>query len=186
VKILLINAYKNKKKIDRLYKFLSSTSIEITVSNDDNIPEGNFSGAVISGSENLIVEGEYSNNLISFIKSINIPLLGICFGHQIIANAFSATIKDSGKELKDTITVEIIKRDKIFHNLPKYITVSESHREYVDPKSIQNNFELLATSKHTEVEAIRHKKLPIFGVQFHIERSGETGKKILKNFLSTV
>jgi len=186
MKILLINAYRNKDKIKKLRDFLREAVNEVIVTSNDDVPEGDFSGVVISGSENLITEGEYSETLISFIKSAGKPVLGICFGYQIIAYSSGGIIKDTGKELKKTITVEIIKQDKIFYNLPRYITVAESHREYVDIKSIKTHFEVLAKSEFTEVEAIVHKKLPIYGVQFHIERSGNIGKIILKNFLSIV
>ncbi len=186
MKILLINAYRDKSRIKTLLDFLKKAVDEVIVVGDTDIPEDNFSGAVISGSENLIAKGEYSEFLAQWLKSVEIPVLGICFGHQIISYAYGGVIKDTGKPLKKTITVEILNKDRIFQGLPKYIKVSESHQEYVDIKSIKDKFEILATSKFTEVEAIVHKKLPIYGVQFHIERSGEVGMAVLENFLGII
>ena len=182
MKVLLINAYKNKNKIETLYNFTKKHS-KIILADVENIPEKGYDAVIISGSEKLIAIGEYDKPIISFITKNEKPILGICYGHQIIAYAFGGVIKDSGKTLKKKIYVKINREEKIFEDLPEWIYVAESHKEYVDKSSIKDKFHIIASSHYTEVEGIIHKDMPIVGLQFHIERSGEIGEKILQNFL---
>ena len=182
--ILLINAYKNRDKIDTLYRFVKKYVGNIILSDTYHIPDSGYDGIIISGSEKLIDRGEYDKPLISFILNNKRPMLGICYGHQIIAYASGGTIRDTGKTLKKNIYVNVENNEKIFEGLPEWIYVAESHQEYVDKNSIGDKFYIIAQSHYTDVEAIKYKTLPVYGLQFHIEKSGKIGEKILKKFIT--
>jgi GMP synthase-like glutamine amidotransferase len=115
-----------------------------------------------------------------------IPLLGICFGHQIIARAFGAQGKSH--PIISTLTQVFPKKDSqskgIFANMPSFFAVS-SHQESLI--SVPSGFEISAWSAHCPIEAISCEEKKIAGVQFHPEKNAlfqeEPGIQILKNFL---
>ena len=112
------------------------------------------------------------------------PILGVCLGHQCIAEVFGARIVGT-KRLMHGKTSKIYHNGKgIYRGLPKPFTATRYHSLIVDPKSLPDCLTVTARTKENEVMGIRHKKYKVEGVQFHPESilTG-TGKKLLKNFL---
>lgn len=139
-----------------------------------------FSGIIISGAPLLLTEVDvsYHLNKFEFIKKLSIPLLGICFGHQIIGLLFGSKIM-KGKEVREEQDIEAVVPNKLFRGLDRTCSFTEDHCEYID---LPDNFILLAKSNTCEVEAMKHKDKEIYGVQFHPEVSDENGRKLLVNF----
>lgn len=124
-----------------------------------------------------------------FIQSVNVPLLGICFGHQLIGKVFGSKIKSLSEFLDDFKEIEILEPDQIFSSWERgdKIMVCQSHQDYV--ANLPENFTCLAKSENCKIEAMKHDFKPIYGVQAHIERISEEhpdGWQILKNFLENV
>jgi len=127
-------------------------------------------------------EAGLSLNLVNSFKK-NIPILGVCLGHQVIAQESGATVRQSkvpmhGKE-------SLIKHDGsgLFADLPNPLKVGRYHSLSID---IAQDSPLLvhATSPDGEIMAISHKEYPLWGVQFHPESIlTDHGHDILKNFL---
>jgi len=113
---------------------------------------------------------------------LDIPLFGICYGHQTIAYMAGAKV-DKGKSAEygiSEITVE--KEDTILLDLPKTFNAWVSH--YDEVKELPEGFIKLAHSDDCNIEAMCHVSKPIYSVQFHPEVwHSEYGEKILKNFL---
>lgn len=142
-----------------------------------------FGALVLSGSPNLISKNEYLPRYVEFLHRLRLPTLGICYGHQLLAKAFGARVLAGPRFLEGYDTVRILEPDTLFEGLPEEVIMMESHREYVLPEDLaQAGFELLADSTTCGVEAIRHIEHPLFGVQFHIERSGDVGRRVMANF----
>lgn len=141
----------------------------------------NKKGVIISGAPLLITEMDISLYLskIQWIKTIEIPVLGICFGHQLIGLLFGA-FGSRMKECRDWLTVEVFEACELFDKLPAEIEVMEDHCESI---SIPNGFQLVASSDECVNEAMKHFTKPIFGVQFHPEVSGNHGRIIFENFV---
>lgn len=142
-----------------------------------------FKGLIISGAPILITQSNKEELLkpFLFIKDLDIPILGICFGHQILGMLYGAEIF-LGKEVRTEIAIEIIKDSPIFKGIDsKNLIVSQDHTEGI---SLPENFVLLAKSEHYPNEAMEHKSKNMFGVQFHPETSSDLGKLIVTNFLS--
>src|SRR5438445_536565 len=117
-------------------------------------------------------------------SKLNRPFLGICFGHQLIGAAYGSEVVDLGHTVREFKEVKLLGSDPVFEGLPSSIRVSESHRQALT--RVPQGFRLLAESATSQVEAIGHQTRPIYGLQFHPERSDEKhphGRIILQNFL---
>ncbi len=118
------------------------------------------------------------------VREMDLPFLGICFGHQLIGAAYGSQVVDLGHNIREFKEVKLLGKDPLFDGLPGSIRVSESHRQGLT--RVPEGFRHLAESATSQVEAICHQKHPIYGVQFHPERSDEKhphGRMILQNFL---
>ena len=112
------------------------------------------------------------------------PALGVCFGHQLLGHAFGSRVVRAANPAKGYRDAEVLRHDLLFRGLPHSIGVYESHREEVD--SLPTGFAHLARSSTAEICAMKHSRLPIYGVQFHPEHYSlekPDGEVILANFV---
>ncbi|WP_135075684.1 aminodeoxychorismate/anthranilate synthase component II [Terasakiella sp. SH-1] len=110
-----------------------------------------------------------------------IPILGVCLGHQVIAQHYGATVRRSKIPMHGKSS--LIQHDEtgLFHGLPNPLQVGRYHSLSVDSS---DDLQINATSPDGEIMAIRHKSDPVFGVQFHPESIlTHHGHDVLKNFL---
>ena len=113
------------------------------------------------------------------------PLLGVCLGHQAIAEAFGGIVIQSGKPVHGKISKIYHENTKLFKNINNPFNATRYHSLIVKKTSIPKNFNVTATIKDGTVMAIEHSKMPIFGVQFHPESiATDSGHQLLKNFLN--
>jgi len=115
----------------------------------------------------------------------SIPILGICLGHQAIAQAFGARIIQA-KHVMHGKTSDIHHNQKsLFHQIPKKITVTRYHSLIIDPTSLTQDFEITAWTTDHEIMAIQHRQRALTGLQFHPESIlTEYGYQLLANFLN--
>jgi anthranilate synthase/aminodeoxychorismate synthase-like glutamine amidotransferase len=113
-----------------------------------------------------------------------VPLLGVCLGHQSVGAAFGGEIIKAGK-LMHGKTSEVRHDGKtLFKDLPNPFTATRYHSLVLNRKALPDCFEISAESDDNEIMGIRHKELPVEGVQFHPESILTThGKDLLKNFI---
>ena len=136
-----------------------------------------------------------TNNVIPIIKEFysKIPILGICLGHQAIAEAFGE-LEDGTKEYVGRAKVGPMhgKLSKIFHDqetifkdIPNPLIGIRYHSLSIKADLISQDLKISATAADGIIMAIRHKEFPVEGVQFHPEsiKMKPHGIKILKNFL---
>ena len=114
------------------------------------------------------------------LRTLTLPILGICFGHQVLGMLYDATVT-IGKEDRDLRRMEILQTDPLFTGLSSEDEFQEDHTEEI---TLPQDFIHVATSSHCCNEAMMHPERPIYGVQFHPECSGSAGKGLLANFLS--
>lgn len=113
-----------------------------------------------------------------------IPIFGVCLGHQSIAQVFGGDVVRA-ERLMHGKTSEMLNDGKtIFAGIPSPITATRYHSLIVKRETLPECFEISSETKEGEIMAIRHKELPIEGVQFHPESIMTVdGKKLLKNFI---
>lgn len=117
-----------------------------------------------------------------------IPVLGICLGHQGIVSAFGGKITNAGKTRHGKTSKIYYKTDPLFENVENPFNATRYHSLIADKKTFPDCLEITANSiDDNEIMAITHKQHPIKGVQFHPESilTGE-GLTILNNFISFV
>jgi anthranilate synthase/aminodeoxychorismate synthase-like glutamine amidotransferase len=113
------------------------------------------------------------------------PILGVCLGHQSIGHYFGGHVVRAGR-LMHGKTSPILHRDSdVFHGMPQGFAATRYHSLLVERATLPDCLEVTAETSEGEIMGLRHKSLPIWGVQFHPESiATENGMQILKNFLS--
>ncbi|SFS86236.1 anthranilate synthase component II [Marininema halotolerans] len=116
-----------------------------------------------------------------------IPILGVCLGHQTIAQAFGGSVVRAERLMHGKTSPVYHDGKTLFRGLSSPFRANRYHSLIVDRKSIPPEFEVSAETAEGEVMAIRHRHYPLEGVQFHPESIlTEEGKRMLANFMETV
>ena len=136
---------------------------------------------ILSGGPRSVNEFEDVFSDLSFLTELNLPVLGICFGHQLLAKLLGGAVEAGEGEYGRT-EIRIVKDDSIFTGWGTVEYVWMSHRDYV--VSLPPETEVLAISQRKYIAAFRVKGTHIYGVQFHPEVSHTPkGMELLMNFL---
>ncbi|AGT30528.1 anthranilate synthase subunit II [Geobacillus genomosp. 3] len=115
-----------------------------------------------------------------------IPILGVCLGHQAIAQAFGGRVIRAPRLMHGKTSSVYHDGETIFRGVPIPFTATRYHSLIVEKETLPDCFVVSAWTDEGEVMAIRHKTLPIEGVQFHPESIMTShGMQLLKNFIDT-
>ncbi|MDD5681025.1 MAG: aminodeoxychorismate/anthranilate synthase component II [Candidatus Omnitrophica bacterium] len=120
------------------------------------------------------------------IKSFapRLPILGVCLGHQAIGEAFGAKITKAVRLMHGKTSLIYHNGEGIFKSVKNPFEATRYHSLLVERNSLPDCFSITAETKEKEIMALKHKKYPLYGVQFHPESIlTQEGMKILKNFL---
>ena len=188
--ILMIDNYDSFVfNVEQYLKEMTDNEV-ITVRNDaitiDDIKKMNPSKIIFSpGPKHPKDSGICLEILNNTYELGNIPILGICLGHQAIGMNFGGEIKRLENPLHGkTSEITVLSENSVlFKNLPKKFKVMRYHSLYVD--DIPENLEVTAKSEDEVAMAVEHKSKNIFGIQFHPESIfTEYGKNMIRNFLN--
>ena len=112
------------------------------------------------------------------------PVFGVCLGHQSIAQHFGATIVRAPKPMHGKVDTINHNGRGVFAGVPSPLEATRYHSLTVEPESMPDCLEVTASSDDGVIQGITHKTRPMFGVQFHPESiASEHGHDILKNFI---
>jgi anthranilate synthase component 2 len=115
-----------------------------------------------------------------------IPLLGVCLGHQAIAEAYGGEVVRAARVMHGKTSLVEHDQRELFAGLPNPLEVMRYHSLVIEPKTLPTELEVTARARddRSEIHAIRHCKYPVWGVQFHPESVMTThGRELLRNFL---
>ena len=113
-----------------------------------------------------------------------IPILGVCLGHQCLASLYGGNIIRAGNPVHGKVELIEVDGCGVFRDLPNPSPFTRYHSLVVDPSSLPGELEITARSPDGEIMGLRHRTLPLEGVQFHPESIGSTfGERLLANFL---
>lgn len=148
-----------------------------------DVRSDDFDAIILSGGHDFPVNGngEKLKKEIDLINTAGKPILGICFGFELIAYIFGSKLEMMRDKEHGILDIFVVEPDEIFTDIPNF-KVYESHRWVI--KEPAKDLIVLACSKDG-IEAIKHKNKPIYGVQFHPEMFIEKtcGDEIFRNFL---
>ena len=170
-----------------LYQYLSELGVEVEVFRNDKI---SVEDCLAMQPDKIVISPgpctpHEAGISIPLVRSAgNIPLLGVCLGHQAIGSAFGAEVVQAG-EIMHGKTSPINHDNKgVFAGLAQDFDAIRYHSLVLEKTSIPDEISVTATTPSGLIMGIRHKNLPIEGVQFHPESiMTENGHQLLKNFL---
>jgi anthranilate synthase component 2 len=129
-----------------------------------------------------------AGNCIPVIKELagEIPILGVCLGHQAIVEAFGGKVVHAGKLVHGKAEIiEINNEHPLFRGLGKTIKAARYHSLAAEKESVPECLEVIGMSSDNEIMAVAHREYPVYGVQFHPESiMTPQGDVVLRNFLS--
>ena len=184
--ILLIDNYDSF--VHNLARYLRQLGQETVVARNDSlslkqIGQMSPDGIVISPGPCAPREAGSSVQIVERFQD-RVPILGICLGHQAIAVAFGGEVIRTGKPIHGQARKIMHDEKGVFSGLPNPLTAGLYHSLAVDLKSLPEELEVSARSPEGVVMGIRHRVLPIVGLQFHPESIlTENGYELLAGFL---
>ncbi|WP_314138792.1 aminodeoxychorismate synthase component 2 [Buttiauxella noackiae] len=172
-----------------LYQYFCELGAEVVVKRNDELT---LSDITALAPEKLVIspgpctpdEAGISLAVIQHFAG-KLPILGVCLGHQAIAQAFGATIVRAQKLMHGKTSAIMHNNSGVFTGLNNPLTVTRYHSLVIDPLSLPDCFELTAWTDKQEIMGIRHRDFDLEGVQFHPESIlSEQGHQLLANFLN--
>jgi para-aminobenzoate synthetase component 2 len=172
-----------------LYQYFCELGAEVVVKRNDEITLADIAALapeklVISPGPCTPTEAGISLAAIEQFAG-QLPILGVCLGHQAIAQAFGATIIRAEKVMHGKTSAISHNGSGVFSGLNNPLTVTRYHSLLIDPATLPDGFEVTAWTDKNEIMGIRHREWDLEGVQFHPESIlSEQGHQLLGNFLN--
>lgn len=185
MRILVVDNYDSF--VFNLVQYLAQLGAEVTVRRNDEVTTADclaYDGILLSPGPGT---PEDAGACIDIVRECGgkVPIFGVCLGHQAIATAFGATV-DRAPELLHGKTSEVFHEDLgVLADLPSPFTATRYHSLAVVPDTVPDELEVTGTTETGVIMSIRHRSMPIEGVQFHPESVlTEGGHAMLANWLA--
>ena len=150
----------------------------------EEIKAQGYKGIIFTGGPNSVYD-ESSPHYTSEILSLGVPVLGICYGSQLISYMLGGEVSACEKSEYGKINIRLVKESKLFKDVPEKSVVWMSHTDYIS--KVPNGFSVTAESDDCPCAAMENEQKKIYAVQFHPEVThSEYGIKMLENFLYEV
>lgn len=185
--ILLVDNYDSFSY--NLYQYVGEIDPDIRVIRNDELTVSEIKALA---PERIILSPgpgrpENAGVIVELVRELgrDIPILGVCLGHQAICAAYGATVTYA-KELMHgkQSEAEFDTDSPLFIGCQRRSMVARYHSLAVDPDTLPDELSVTAKTRDGEVMAVRHTRFPVYGVQFHPESiMTDEGKKMLSNFI---
>ncbi len=172
-----------------LVQYLGEMGVELQVHRNDQI---SVADALALAPERVLIspgpcsprEAGLSNDLLRAFSERGVPILGVCLGHQCIAHTFGAEVVVNHRMMHGKTSPIFHHGTDLFAGMPNPFNATRYHSLVARRDSIPECLEITAWTAEEEIMGLRHRTLPIWGVQFHPESIlTENGRQLLSNFL---
>jgi anthranilate synthase component 2 len=186
--ILLIDNYDSFTY--NLYQYLGEHDRDIKVIRND---ETDVAGIERINPDRIVISPgpktpDEAGVCVDVVKALGgkVPILGICLGHQCIGRAYGGRVSYSKRLMHGKQSFMIHMGDTLFSGVPEVFRAARYHSLSIHDEEFPQELTVTARARDDgEIMAVRHKKYPVFGLQFHPESIyTEVGRQVLKNFLS--
>jgi para-aminobenzoate synthetase component 2 len=185
-RILVVDNYDSF--VFNIVQYLAQLGAECTVVRNDQVEAAEaakYDGVLISPGPGTPDKAGVSIAMIKYCAEHSIPLFGVCLGHQAIGEAFGATVSRAPELLHGKTSIVHHNGKGVMTNLPSPFTATRYHSLAVEADTVPDVLEVTSKTDSGVIMSLRHKSLPIEGVQFHPESVlTEHGHKMLANFLA--
>ena len=185
-RILVVDNYDSF--VFNIVQYLAQLGAECTVVRNDQVEAAEaakYDGVLISPGPGTPAKAGVSIAMIKYCAEHSIPLFGVCLGHQAIGEAFGATVSRAPELLHGKTSIVHHNGKGVMTNLPSPFTATRYHSLAVEADTVPDVLEVTSKTDSGVIMSLRHKSLPIEGVQFHPESVlTEHGHKMLANFLA--
>ena len=186
-RVLVVDNYDSF--VYNLVQYLGQLGVEVTVKRNDEVDISTlatFDGILLSPGPGTPEAAGQSIELVKYAAQHQLPLLGVCLGHQAIAVAFGATVSRAPELLHGKTSVVHHTNKGLLHNLPSPFIATRYHSLAIESETLPDELEITGITDSGVVMSIEHKTLPISGVQFHPESVlTEHGHQMLGNWLES-
>ena len=186
MRILVIDNYDSF--VFNLVQYLGQLGAKCDVVRNDAVKVSdadNYDGVLISPGPGTPEDAGISMEMIKYCGVKKIPLFGVCLGHQAIAAVFGAKVSRAPELLHGKTSQVHHHQSGVFNELPSPFTATRYHSLAVERDSVPAELEITSATESGVVMGLRHKSLPIEGVQFHPESVlTEHGHAMLANWLT--
>ena len=189
MKLLMIDNYDSFTY--NIVQYLGELGADVEVARNDEITLDEVAQRIKDGVQRLVISpgpcspAEAGISVAAIQRFAGqLPILGVCLGHQAIGAAFGGTIVRAQVLMHGKTSVITTTQQGVFADLPRQFTVNRYHSLAIERSTCPEDLVVTAWTDDGEIMGVRHKSLPIQGVQFHPESIlTEHGHAMLKNFL---
>jgi para-aminobenzoate synthetase component II len=177
--------------VHNLVQYLGQLGVRCVVRRNDavtveELPDLDVAGVLLSPGPGIPADAGVTVPMVRAAAAAGTPVLGVCLGHQGIAEAFGAEIVQAPELLHGKTSQVVHEGAGVLAGLPSPFTATRYHSLTVDPATVPRELEVTGHTPSGVVMALRHRELPIEGVQFHPESVlTEGGHRMLATWLET-
>ena len=171
-----------------LYQFLAELGAEVRVVRNDKLTLDEV--AALAPERIVISPGPCTPNEAGISEAVvarfgpEIPVLGVCLGHQCVGTAYGATVAGAGEIMHGKTSVIEHDGKGVFAGIDSPFEGIRYHSLTILPETLPDSLEVTATTANGTIMGVRHKEYPVEGIQFHPESiMTQFGHELLKNFL---
>lgn len=185
-RILVVDNYDSF--VFNLVQYLAQLGAQVEVRRNDEITieeASGYDGILLSPGPGTPAQSGMCVPIIKELGGVH-PIFGVCLGHQAIAEAFGATVGRAPELLHGKTSLVQHDGVGVLNGLPDPFTATRYHSLAVEPSTVPEQLEVTGTTESGVIMALRHRTMPIEGVQFHPESVlTEGGHRMLANWLVT-
>lgn len=167
--------------------YLEQLGAQTKVVRNDAVPtieSGDYEGILISPGPGVPSEAGASMDVIRRAAELKLPLLGVCLGHQALAEVYGGQVSHAPELMHGRTSPVLHQEASVLRGLPSPFTATRYHSLAVEPASVPDELEVTATTQNGIIMGLAHRTLPLHGVQFHPESVlTEGGHRLLANWL---